>query len=51
MVIRRILRDAGSKNMYAARIVITATEAISQGRQARHEGNFAVARARYAEAW
>lgn len=36
--------------MYSARVMLTATEAISQGRRARGDGKLAVARALYAEA-
>jgi tetratricopeptide (TPR) repeat protein len=38
------------EDLYSARIMDTATEAISQGRQARNDGNLAMARAQYAEA-
>jgi tetratricopeptide (TPR) repeat protein len=37
-------------SLYPASIMIAATEAISDGRQARNEGNFPVAREHYAEA-
>ena len=41
---------AGVEVQYAAFMMVSAAEAISEGRQARNAGDFAVARAHYAEA-